>query len=104
MFVGKEAANPFVEARDDGLFADLDGLGVLLFGDRVLGRELAPIVRAAVVPRGLHFATRTASSASIRTEGLHRRSARHLCDGCLRCHCTRCTPETAEHPGLGPDL
>ena len=47
---GEEAGDLFVEARDDRVFADVDGLGVPLLSDRVLRGELAPVVRPSVVP------------------------------------------------------
>lgn len=55
--VGEETADPLVKARNDRVFLDVDGLGVLLFGDRVLRRELSPVVRTSIVPRRLHLAT-----------------------------------------------
>lgn len=62
MLLGEQAGDPVVEAGDDGVLTDVDGLAVLALGDRVLGRELASVVRLAVVPRPLHLPVRTRRS------------------------------------------
>ena len=52
----EEVTDPGVEGRDDGVFTDVDGFGVLCFAGGVLGGEFAPVVGLAVVPGSLHSA------------------------------------------------
>ena len=46
----EELGEPLVDGWRQGVFSHVDGLGVLVFCDRVLGRELASVVGALVVP------------------------------------------------------
>jgi hypothetical protein len=48
--VVEELGEPAVDGGGEGVFSDVDGLGVFVRGDGVLGGELASVVRTLVVP------------------------------------------------------